>query len=397
MRALGARQIGSSADLAIRLYATATQLHREIAMSGGEARATGSGRPALVTSHPKYIGEANGRQTKLSAALMALSIEEREALLLVALEGFDHGEAARILRISRAVLIGRLTQARTALDAQLQNRTPAPRSPASHLRVVNESVSVSAAASFAEADLHAFVDGLLESERRPAVLRRLAASPADRARVEAWQSQNDLIRAAFAGIEREPLPAMLDLEPVRHLRRVAEVETVPVIPKRPARSGRVFAGLLSLCLVVAGLGGAWAWLAPDDLEPQTIAAASRNDTIEETLGGPRHRGARERRAIGTPVRRLCPGRHPDLTAAGFVMTRVATEPTQPISLVLHYENADADRLVLSVAQASGATTVSPKRVGETYSWRQHEKAFALAGTVMPERLRAIATALQGGD
>lgn len=136
MRALGARTIGTSADLAVRLYATVTQLHREVATTSKSALAAGAGRPSLVSGEANFPQSA--RQTKLSAALLSLSLEEREALLLVGLEGFDHGEAARILRISRTVLLHRLTSARTALDRHLQARPTEPRRRRAvpHLRLV---------------------------------------------------------------------------------------------------------------------------------------------------------------------------------------------------------------------------------------------------------------------
>lgn len=134
MRALGSRHLDAGADLAIRLFATVTQLHREVAVSGQQARMAGSGRPSLVVNEAY---SAAVRQTKLSAALMSLPLEDREALLLVALEGFDHGEAARILRISRSSLLARLTQARTALETSLQSRPAVPSSGrVSYLRLV---------------------------------------------------------------------------------------------------------------------------------------------------------------------------------------------------------------------------------------------------------------------
>ena len=117
IRALGARQIGSSADLSVRLYATVTQLHRDTLVAGHEMRASGSGRPTMVSTS---LAPALARQTRLSTGLMSLPLEEREALLLVALEGFDQTDAARILRISRQTLVGRLGNARRALDAHLQ-------------------------------------------------------------------------------------------------------------------------------------------------------------------------------------------------------------------------------------------------------------------------------------
>ena len=134
MRALGARQLGTAADLPIRLYATVTHLHRETC-----AQTACGVRPALIAG---TLAPALARQTRLSAALLSLPLDEREALLLVALEGFDHGEAARILRISRTILLSRLTRARRALDVGLAvpSQQQAPRSnatrPRAHLRLV---------------------------------------------------------------------------------------------------------------------------------------------------------------------------------------------------------------------------------------------------------------------
>ena len=136
MRALGARQLGPAGDLSVRLFATVTQLFREAAGAGRQAQAAGSGRPALVA---EPFAPTLARQSRLSAGLMSLAIEDREALLLVALEGFDHADAARILRISRGTLLGRLTRARQTLDMHLksQPRQPTPRTrTAPHLRLV---------------------------------------------------------------------------------------------------------------------------------------------------------------------------------------------------------------------------------------------------------------------
>ena len=123
IRALGARHIGGNHDLAVRLFATVTQVHRDIALSNRQVRAAAVGQPALIAdASGARTGTVSARQTKLSAALLSLTLDDREALLLVGLEGFDHGEAARILRISRGTLVARLTAARTALDAFLAAR-----------------------------------------------------------------------------------------------------------------------------------------------------------------------------------------------------------------------------------------------------------------------------------
>ena len=132
MRAIGSRHLGLPADRVVRVYATVTQLHREVAAAGRQALAVGVGGPSSGSASQA------ARFTKTAAALMNLPLEDREALLLVVLEGFDYGDAARILRISRGQLLGRLTQARVALDKQLATRpAPVPRArTGSHLRLV---------------------------------------------------------------------------------------------------------------------------------------------------------------------------------------------------------------------------------------------------------------------
>ncbi len=118
MRAVGSRHLGVAADRIIRVYATVTQLHREVATSGRQALAAGIGLQL-----PSATGFASApRANRMVSALMSLPLEEREALLLVVVEGFDYGDAARILRVSRSQLLARLTLARTALDSKLGTR-----------------------------------------------------------------------------------------------------------------------------------------------------------------------------------------------------------------------------------------------------------------------------------
>jgi anti-sigma factor RsiW len=60
-------------------------------------------------------------------------------------------------------------------------------------------------------ELHAFVDGELDSERRRAVEDRLVQQPEKASLVEGWRRQNAALRAAFAHVAQEPLPAMMRL------------------------------------------------------------------------------------------------------------------------------------------------------------------------------------------
>lgn len=60
-----------------------------------------------------------------------------------------------------------------------------------------------------EHDLHAFVDGELDDERRRRIEDHLQTSPDDAALVETWRRQNAALRAAFAHAAKEPLPLSL--------------------------------------------------------------------------------------------------------------------------------------------------------------------------------------------
>ncbi|MGD0633257.1 MAG: sigma factor-like helix-turn-helix DNA-binding protein [Beijerinckiaceae bacterium] len=127
-RALGFRNHGTHADLTVRLYATLIQLNRDILAGASKtAPVPQPSQPLGMPAAPLAV-----RPGKLATSLMSLALEEREALLLVALDNFDHGEAARILRISRAAFLTRLTRARLALESQL--RTQPGRAPDDHDR-----------------------------------------------------------------------------------------------------------------------------------------------------------------------------------------------------------------------------------------------------------------------
>ena len=66
-----------------------------------------------------------------------------------------------------------------------------------------------------EEKLHAYADGLLDSEERAHIEVALAASPDDAARVRAWMRQNELLHASFDPVLDEPIPERLRLARAR--------------------------------------------------------------------------------------------------------------------------------------------------------------------------------------
>jgi anti-sigma factor RsiW len=95
-------------------------------------------------------------------------------------------------------------------------------------------------------DLHAFVDGVLDAERRLAVERHLAQYPEAAARVAAWHSVGALLHEATDWKAEEPVPARLYIDRLLEARRA-----------RRWQPARVAAGILLALTVGAGAG----WMA----------------------------------------------------------------------------------------------------------------------------------------
>jgi RNA polymerase sigma factor (sigma-70 family) len=137
MRTLEEERRWRDDELKMRVYGTLTQLNRQrqraqAVRRQGEAPPGRAGAPA----------KAGSRREAISKALDVLAAEEREALLLVVLEGFNYQEAAEIIGAPKATLVARLMRARAALaaaqgvDPRSRPTLSAQQRSAGHLRVV---------------------------------------------------------------------------------------------------------------------------------------------------------------------------------------------------------------------------------------------------------------------
>jgi anti-sigma factor RsiW len=109
-----------------------------------------------------------------------------------------------------------------------------------------------------ENDLHAYVDGQLETGRRGAVERYLQENPEAARRVSDYQAQREAIRAAFAAHPAEPLPPQLSLD-----RIIAQRGRHPWVPWLVAAS----------VVLALGLGTAGGWLLHSVPEPGPVERA----------------------------------------------------------------------------------------------------------------------------
>jgi anti-sigma factor RsiW len=256
------------------------------------------------------------------------------------------------------------------------------------------------------ADLHGIVDGHLDADRRADILRRVAASSADRALIESWQDQNDLLRSAFRDVEREPLPTVLDLS--RAPIFTSGNSAIPSDRRAEAHhdgSGRlktrlVAGGVVTLCLVAA-IASILSFAGPSTTDPvveahlrgsvdEALSVQALSALLDETGESGTAKPTPARAAAGDlPMTTI-----PDLKQAGFGLTLAETS-TAPAALVFHYENAAADHVTISVARATQATQdQTPARRGETFGWHKGGNAYAIAGTMAPDEVRALAVALQ---
>ena len=139
LRAL--RHEAPAPGLSIRnwLYANLVALNRQrqrsLAAEGvaGESLAHGNATGARPAGRRRL---ASLPANDVSGALQHLALEEREALLLVVLEGLSYSHAAMVLGLPRPVLIARLGRARASLIARTGPAQPRHAQPPAHLRLV---------------------------------------------------------------------------------------------------------------------------------------------------------------------------------------------------------------------------------------------------------------------
>ncbi|WP_206860546.1 anti-sigma factor family protein [Lysobacter changpingensis] len=94
-----------------------------------------------------------------------------------------------------------------------------------------------------EQDIHAYVDGRLDGERRAAVERYLAQNPDRAAEVQAWQRDAQRLRAVFGGTQAWADNPALHPSAIRQRQRQRQMQW------------RSLAAAMVLCLGVGGLGG----------------------------------------------------------------------------------------------------------------------------------------------
>ncbi|GJE60623.1 anti-sigma factor family protein [Methylobacterium trifolii] len=237
-------------------------------------------------------------------------------------------------------------------------------------------------------DLQGLVDERLDASRRREVETYLNDHPEARARVDRLVAFGEEMRAAFAPIAAEPVPAQLNLTRIVEARRR---------PQRPVWQAMA-AGLLLL------LGGAGGWglrdvvspvptgiealaqaasmnyavYAPDHTRPVELAAADRDE-----LAG--WFSARLKRPVGVP----------DLSGSGYHLMggRLVATAQGPAGLLMYDDGHGARFVMLMRPMSVPSDAPMQPHTSETsngYAWAQDGLGYSLVGAADPAVLHPLA-------
>jgi anti-sigma factor RsiW len=233
-------------------------------------------------------------------------------------------------------------------------------------------------------ELHAYVDGVLPSDRRPAVEAWLAAHPEDAAHVAAWRAQAEAIRARYGAVADEPVPARFDLDRL----------TPP--------AGRGWRMIAAAVLVAAVIGGVVGWVAhgasasphtgleefsTEALTAHKLYVAEVRHPIE-VRAGEEHLLPWLSRRVGTTLRA------PNLEAYSLKLLggRLLPGPNGPAALFM-YETPKGERYTFYCSRSNTPrTALRYNAAGDAASvlWVESDIGYVVSGPAEHDKLVAIA-------
>ncbi len=292
---------------------------------------------------------------------------------------------------------------------------------------------------FSDVDLHAFVDGQVNPERRALIDAYLKATPAEAARVDLWRRQNEAIRSVFAGAASEPVPLWLTISQVaagreqpgvggadpiqdNRLTRQATRRRANSTPARRSKAERFWKpACIAFVAFAAGLAVPYAipvwpaaverWLPDTPRMQQMEQLASRTTEAERIFGSDPDRPVEiidaPRGSLAAWFKRhvAFPVRVPDLTRAGWMLRggRIVPSDLGPAALTV-YENETGDRLSIVVARVRNpapADTAFTILKGPTLVWLDGPVGFGIAtskdGSWLADNARDLYRAVYEGS
>jgi anti-sigma factor RsiW len=239
-----------------------------------------------------------------------------------------------------------------------------------------------------EDDLHAYVDGALEPERRAEVAVYLEDHPDVARRVAAFSDQRDLLRKALAPIADEPLPRQLNLS--------------EMIEKRQRRPSPIWWAVAAiLMLSIGGIGG---WMMRGNLQasPAGLAALAQEAADSYHVYAPDRVRPVEMRASDSVQlvqwvsnRLKQPVKLPDLTGSGYRLMggRLIATSHGPAAMFM-YDDDRGERLVVLTRPMTSEQNapMAPHSGGNIsgFTWADDGIGYSLVGPAAADSLKPIA-------
>lgn len=250
---------------------------------------------------------------------------------------------------------------------------------------------------FSERDIHMALDGELPGDERAAYDAWLDANPEMKARSVRFTADRAALRAAFAVVLDEAVPA--------RLKQVVLGDAPARVAVPRSRWG--LAAAAAAVLVVGGLAGYFAGIdgigigdsADDRLAEEAIAAhviyaAEQRHAVEVLASDKDHLQTWLSNRVGLKLVA------PDLVAEGFQLVGGRLLPAgQGKAAMLLYEDAKGERISLFVTAESAEKTKGTYMVDadgpEAVYWLDKGYACAVVGSLPRERLAAVAKTAYG--
>lgn len=243
-----------------------------------------------------------------------------------------------------------------------------------------------------DADLHAYVDGQLNEDRRAEVEAYVAETPAAAVRLQAYREQNRALHEFFDPVLREPVPERM------------------LLPQRltPLRGGRFLRHQYAAVLLAALVGGAIGWIARAPAESPRFARPSLaqqaavahvvyapdvRHPVEVTADQEAHLVQWLSRRVGTPLRA------PHLAEIGYELVggRLLPSDSGPAAQFM-YQDASGRRLTLYVRGVDPGGRETAFRYAQeggvgVFYWVEGSLAYALSGELDKQQLLQVAHAI----
>lgn len=234
-------------------------------------------------------------------------------------------------------------------------------------------------------ELQAYADGELSADRGDEVEAWLSTHPEDAACVAEWRAQGELIRARYASVAQEPVPARFNID-------------------RLGRAERGWRGFAAAAAAAALVGGAVGWMAhgvsaaaPSNFDTYTANALEAYKLYVVEVRHPVEvAGAEREHLLQWLSKRLnFDLRAPNLDAVGLMLIggRLLPGPTGGASAFFMYEASSGERFTLICTPSGLSETALRYRAEERYAsyyWVDRGLAYVVTGPADRSRLDAIA-------